>query len=281
MKLNSYPVLAAWLTRQYAAELKKLDRDAVPADLRELLPPDRSHEYCEGLVTGGAHAPRIARLIELVAPKDGGTRWQPLELRYSDRRVVIGGETRRLAPADFAFYAVVVRRRVNAREFVKWDTEGLAEEYLREYRRVTHCLDGNRERVVCSFRNGVERQWFEERKCKVNRAIRSFGEWPGCDYKIVSKGTRPNTYSGVIVDQSCIRIRDGPSVDLLGAVAGACPDYRRASRPTSALPPVSPPAGRCPASGAPLSVAALADVDSAWSISCRALSQSTPSFAYR
>ena len=200
------------LPKHCAAELEKLQRDAVPLDLRQLLAKPRGREYYEGLLAGYAHAPRVAQLIELVASNAGGERWRPLELRYHDRHVVIDGEMRQLAPADFAFYAVMVRRRLDAQNFVTWDAEGFAHEYLCEYRRLAHLLAGNRERVEARLvRYGVERQWFEERKCKVNRAIRPLGEWTGRDYGIVSRGRRPNTCSGVIVDPCCIRIRGGPS----------------------------------------------------------------------
>ena len=199
---------------QCAAELEKLQPDAVPENLRRLLAKRRGREYYEGLLAGYAHGPRVAQLIELAASNAGRERWRPLELRYDDRRVVIGGEMRQLAPADFAFYAVMVRRRLGAHNFVTWDTKGLAREYRREYRRLAHCLDGNRERVEARLdRYGVERQWFDERKCKVNRAVRPLGEWTGRDYGIVSRGRRPNTCSGVIVDPRCIRICDGPSTD--------------------------------------------------------------------
>ena len=200
--------------RQWAAELEKLQLDVVPENLRQPLVKRRGREYYEGLLAGYAYAPRVARLIESVASNAGRERWRPLELRYHDRRVVIDGKMRQLAPADFAFYAVMVRRRIDARNFVTWDTEGFVREYLREYRRLAHLLDGNRERVEARLdRYGVERQWFEERKCKVNRAVRPLGEWTGRDYGIVSRGRRPNTCSGVIVAPRCIRIYDGPSAD--------------------------------------------------------------------
>ena len=197
------------LEERGAAEFDRLRRAVPSADLRRLLAGGRGAEYYEGLLVGCVYAPRIARLIELAASNDRPRRrWRRLDLRYSDRRIVIDGETRQLAPADFAFYALMVRRRLDARGFVTWNTEGLAQEYLCEYRRLADSLDGNRERVEARLeRYGVERQWFEERKCKANRAVRALGEWTGCDYRIVSRGARPNTRSGVIVDPGCIRVQ--------------------------------------------------------------------------
>ena len=225
------------LAGRHAAELKGLRRDKVPADLRPLLAGPGSAEYYEGLLVGFAHAPRVARLIEYVAANAGRTRWEPIELRYRDRRVVIGRETRRLPPADLAFYAVLLRRRLEARGFVTWDTEGLAREYLREYRRLAPCLDGNRERVEARLaRHGVERAWFEERKSKVNRAIRPVGAWTGCDYGIVSRGRRPNTRSGVIVEPHRIRIRDGSDADSDSEPAGPRAEWTGAAVRTATTP---------------------------------------------
>ena len=212
LKPNRRTLGAVQFPKQCAAELEKLQPGAVPENLRQLLAKRRGREYYEGLLAGYAHAPQVAQLIELVASSAGRERWRPLELRYHDRCVVIDGRMRQLAPANFAFYAVMVRRRLGVcaadrRNFVAWDTEGLAHEYLCEYRRLAHFLDGNRERVEARLdRYGVERQWFEERKCRVNRAVRPLGEWTGRDYGIVSRGRRPNTCSGVIVDPCCIRI---------------------------------------------------------------------------
>ena len=221
-KSNRRTRRTAPLANPGAAELEQLRHAAVPADLGRLLAGGRGAEYYEGLLVGCVYAPRVAKLIELVASNDDPPRWGPLELRYADRHAVINGEARQLAPADFAFYALMVRRRINASGFVTWNTAGLAQEYLREYRRLADCLNGNRERLEARLeRYGVERQWFEERKCKVNRALWPLGEWTGCDYRIVSRGARPNTRSGVIIDPNCISIHDRPCGDREGVVPSA------------------------------------------------------------
>ena len=92
---------------RHAAELKGLCRDACTGRNSDRCSPGPAvPSITRDCWVGFAHAPRVGRLIEYLAAKTGGTRWEPIELRYRDRRVVIGGETGRLAPADFAFYAV-------------------------------------------------------------------------------------------------------------------------------------------------------------------------------
>ena len=221
-----------------AAEVEQLRRAAVPADLGRLLAGGRGAEYYEGLLVGCVYAPRVAKLIELMTSNDVEPRWRRLELRYADRHVVIDGEARQLAPADFAFYALMVRRRIDARGFVTWNTAGLAHEYLTEYRRLADSLNGNRERLEARLeRDGIERQWFEERKCKVNRAVRPLGGWTGCDYRIVSRGARPNTRSGVVVDPGCIRFHDKPSGEAEGAAPAAADGGSAAARADRARSP--------------------------------------------
>ena len=221
------------LVKRYAAELKKLDRRTVPSPLRKLFLDERSQEYYEGLLNGYAHARSLGELIALVAPMRPARR-RSLELFYGRHTVVVGGRKLQLRPADFAFYGVMARRRLAGRGFVAWDTPELDREYLHEYRRVLPEWNGNRDKVEKKLkRDGVEQQWFDERKSNVNRAILSLGELFGVDYRIVSKGARPNTRYGLALRRSCISIRDGPSA---GCIAGRHPcllvDVRSCCRQT-------------------------------------------------
>ena len=227
-KFNSSTVLSEELVKQYAAELRKLGRQDVPPPVRKLFSDERSQVYYEGLLTGYAHARFLGELIALVV-KAGPARPQSVELLYSRHIVIFGGRTLQLRPVDFAFYAVMARRRLAERGFVAWDMPKLADEYLHEYRRVLPEWNGNRAKVEKKLeRDGIEQQWFEERKSNVNRAILSLGELFARDYRIVSEGTRPNTRSGLSVAPGSIRIRDGPSFDSMYAVAADPHDNREA-----------------------------------------------------
>ena len=214
--------------RRLVAVLEKLyGRDAVPGNVRKLFPRHCSRDFVEGVLTCRADPAGVADAVDFVESRLGGARWRSLELRYGDRVVVIDGRERGMPPAEFAFYGLVVYRRVNGRGFVRWNTPGLIEEYLRHYWAATNVTDGNRERLGPLLferdanpvrRARRRRRWFDERKSRVNGLVRSLGEWPGCDYGIVTRGKRPATRCGVIVDARCVRIRDGPSLDRVGAV---------------------------------------------------------------
>ena len=237
VKYNGDSVAAARLRRRCAAELERLDPAAVPANLKRLVATHRSPEYRDGVLDGYA----FAKLPELLVagPRVGRVRRRQLELHFSDRhvtgdgesfyrawRVVVVGESLRLSPVDFAFYACLVRRRLSGRDFVKWNTQGLRKEFEDEYRRVTNPMDSIRGRVLNGLarRGGVTQEWFRERTSRVNTAIGRLGEGFEERYGIAKRGSRPNTSYGIIVEPRCIRIRDGPSV---GAVTGARRNRRR------------------------------------------------------
>ena len=127
--------------------------------------------------------------------------------------LIVGGDSVRLRPADFAFYAVLARRRVDGRGFVNHRTPDLAGEYLREYARATARTTDrwapNIERVRRRLRNGADRQWFEQRKARVNHVLRTtLGAWLGRPYQIGAEGRRPDTRFGLLVDPARIVFHD-------------------------------------------------------------------------
>ena len=132
-----------------------------------------------------------------------------LSLSHRRRRITAGEDTMTLPPADFAFYAYMARRRAADLGFVDYRAEGLAEDYLREYRLATdEYLDTTgRERVSHRLREGADQQWFDERRSKVNLAIRkALGEALGRVYQVASEGTRPDTRYGLRIEPRLILI---------------------------------------------------------------------------
>ena len=156
------------------------------------------------------------RLIDTLAPystphADGsGPAARPaIELDPRQRLIVADGNAIHLPPADFAFYAVMVRRRARGRGFVNHRAPDLAAEYLQEYAEATaDQWAPTVERVRRRLRKGADHEWFEQRKARVNRAIRdALGVWRARAYEIVSEGHRPETRFGVSVDPAHITLR--------------------------------------------------------------------------
>ena len=171
-----------------------------------------------------------------------------LLLSYRRRSLTVAGRTIRLSPADFAFYALHAKATVAGR-FVNYRTPGFADEYLNEYgqvmpvadedddsgpgsrvRRRVQRLDEGLRTAVARARKLLEagrdvrraeeglryvnwryRNWFSERKAKVNRALRTgLGDQWGSTCKIVARGRDPKTGTlfGVGVDPLRIHIED-------------------------------------------------------------------------
>ncbi len=157
------------------------------------------------------------RLIDALAPysapqadRAGPTVRPAIELDPSRRLIVAGGNPIHLPPADFAFYAVMVRRRALGRGFVNHRTPDLAAEYLHEYAEATaDQWAPTVERVRHRLRNGADHEWFEQRKARVNRAIRdALGVWRARAYEIAREGRRPDTRFGIDIDPVHISLRD-------------------------------------------------------------------------
>ena len=155
------------------------------------------------------------RLIDALAPYSapqadgsGPTARPAIELDPSRRLIVAGGNPIPLPPADFAFYAVMVRRRALGHGFVNHRTPDLAAEYLHEYAEATaDQWAPTVERVRRRLRKGADHEWFEQRKARVNRAIRdALGVWRARAYEIVPEGRRPDTRFGVSVDPAHITL---------------------------------------------------------------------------
>lgn len=154
-------------------------------------------------------------------PPPGAPRLRPssalprpaLALHCRRALLIAGGDRVHLRPADFAFYAVLARRRVDGRSFVNHRTPDLAAEYLREYARATAKTTDqwapNLERVRRRLRNGADRPWFEQRKTRVNHVLRTtLGAWVSRPYQIGAEGRRPDTRFGLLVDPARIAFHD-------------------------------------------------------------------------
>ena len=228
MKFSIDPVITDELVQQFAAQLEELDdRDVTTARIEKLFAGDRDKQFYEGLLTGYANAyymvqhsggrtgPELGRVVVFVASKVRTLRPLRLALHRRRRLVAVGGREISLSPADFAFYALLARRRQKDGDgFVAWDTPDLVRAYLEEYRGTMDETNGTFDRVRKALHATAGdgdslRTWFEERKSRVNRAFREEG---GAElarlYGIAKKGSRPNVRSGLDLDPAAIDIRD-------------------------------------------------------------------------
>jgi CRISPR-associated protein (TIGR02584 family) len=127
-----------------------------------------------------------------------------LDIDPAGRAVTAGGVAIALPPAELAFYAWLARRAWKGLEPIPCPSPSLpdypnrayAEAYLREYRAIIGDA-GSDDRVVEGLKYGMEKNYFERRKCRVNRRL---GEALGAEaavYQIRGYGQRPRTLYGL------------------------------------------------------------------------------------
>ncbi len=121
-------------------------------------------------------------------------------------RISACGEVVTFRPAELAFYSWMARRRRAARHFVRWNDADTAAEYLAEYGRITPEMSGDFERAEDALRNGMTQDYFDQRKSKTNGALQNaLGEQLALRYLISSKGRRPETRFGLLLEPEAIR----------------------------------------------------------------------------
>ena len=166
----------------------------------------------EGAATFGESVEAAQRAL---APPD-------LAIDLASGRIRAGGEDVALAPAILAFYALMARRRLKGMHAARWDTEGLAQQYLPEYRRIAGELSGDLERIEQALADGMTQEYFEQRKSRTNTALEgALGNQLAGPYLIHADGSRPRT---------CYGLRIAPEAIRFGALHGVAPA-------TASLPP--------------------------------------------
>ena len=124
-----------------------------------------------------------------------------LEINVDSGQVRAGGVPVELAPAELAFYLCLVRRTAAGQPPVSCPPEGVpsaeyARDFLVAYRAVVGTF-GDDDRVVQGFRQGMDKNYFERRKSRVNRKLAEVLGNAAAMYLIQSFGRRPRTVYGL------------------------------------------------------------------------------------
>lgn len=117
------------------------------------------------------------------------------------RSLLAGGTAVTLPPAELAFYLWLARRAQRRQPPVACPPEGApsldyAVDYLREYRAIVGAM-GDDDRVTLGLRAGMDKNYFERRKSRVNRRLREQLGLGAPLYQIRSFGQRPRTGYGL------------------------------------------------------------------------------------
>ncbi len=127
-----------------------------------------------------------------------------LDIDLSARIVTAGGIAIPFPPAELAFYTWLARRAQQELEPIPCPSPSLpdypsrayAEDYRREYHAIVGEL-GDVDRVVEGLRYGMDKNYFERRKSRVNRMLRDALGAAAAAYEIKGFGRRPRTTYGL------------------------------------------------------------------------------------
>jgi CRISPR-associated protein (TIGR02584 family) len=127
-----------------------------------------------------------------------------LDVDLAKRTVTAGGLAVALPPAELAFYAWLARRALQGLEPIpcpspslpEYPNRAYAEAYLQAYRAIVGEF-GDDDRVVDGLEYGMDKNYFERRKCRVNRMLREALGSGAAEYQIQGFGRRPGTLYGL------------------------------------------------------------------------------------
>jgi CRISPR-associated protein (TIGR02584 family) len=120
-----------------------------------------------------------------------------LIIDLSNRRIIAQGHTVKLIPADLAFYLWLIERQQIGKPEPTCPCDGApdadyAGEYLHHYKAINGEL-GGADRTIASLQYGMSKNFFEQRKSRVNKALNQTLNQAAQPYLIVPVGSRPRT----------------------------------------------------------------------------------------
>ena len=132
-----------------------------------------------------------------------------LAIDLASQRIQAAGEVVTMSPAPLAFYAMMARRRKQGLHAARWSTDGIAEQYLAEYRNIVGAFSGDLERTEAALANGMSDDDFDQRKSRTNSALtKALGAQLAEPYLVQAEGKRPHTRYRLRLEAGAIRFED-------------------------------------------------------------------------
>lgn len=131
-----------------------------------------------------------------------------LDINQDARTLTASGRSVALTPVELAFYSWFARRCANGKEAIPTPTEAdfdadYAQEYLLEYRRITH-LRNHEDRTTEALKRGMDKTFFETHKSRINSKLRKALAAAAEPYLIQPSGRRPRTRFGLALNSTAI-----------------------------------------------------------------------------
>lgn len=120
-----------------------------------------------------------------------------LSIDLNKRILVAQGTSVKFIPADLAFYLWLLQRQADESPAPHCPNDGApdlnyASEYLIQYQRIHGDLGGT-DRTADALKNGMSKSFFEQRKSRINKALKLVLNLAAQAYLIVAVGGRPRT----------------------------------------------------------------------------------------
>jgi CRISPR-associated protein (TIGR02584 family) len=147
-----------------------------------------------------------AGFAEVIAAAQRAQEPPELVIDLDGRRIRAGGETLSLEPRLLAFYSLMARRCQGEQDPARWTTEGLAAQYLAEYRRIVGEYAGDYIRAEELLKDGMTKELFEQSKSRLHGVLTdALGPSLAKPYQLQAIGKRPGTCYVLGLEPATIR----------------------------------------------------------------------------
>lgn len=186
-----YPTKRSRVIYTGLPDVRPLDTAEATVTLAEIPFVRLRHGLPEGLLEGRAGFLEVVRAAQqALGPPD-------LKIDLRGRRILAGGTEVRLPPAELAFLSWFARRKREGKEPLGCPTEGYcdpayAREFLIEYERTFDQL-GPADRCAKALRNGMDKNYFLQRRSKLHKLLSKALGPRASAYFIQTAGRRPGT----------------------------------------------------------------------------------------
>ncbi len=186
-----YPTQRSRVIYTRPPDVRPLDTSEATVTLAEIPFVRLRHGLPVELLEGRAGFVEVVRAAQRVlGPPE-------LKIDLRGRRIAAGGVEVRLPPAELAFLSWFARRKLQGRPGLECPTEGYADptyarEFLAEYEQAFDNL-GPADRCAKALRNGMDKNYFLQRRSKLRKLLSKALGPRAADYFIHKTGRRPNT----------------------------------------------------------------------------------------
>lgn len=203
-----YPTPRPRIIYTQPPDQRPLDTSAAQVTLAEIPFVRLRHGLPRELLEGRSTFLEVVRAAQrAVGPPE-------LTFRLRQRKVLAGGAEVVLPPAELAFFAWIARRRLRGLDGPGCPSDGAPEpqhalEFLNEYRRILGTM-GADERTAKALREGMDKNYFLQRRSKLTRLLRRALGVNAAPYLVQAAGRRPNTRYELELAPEQIRFAEEP-----------------------------------------------------------------------